>query len=310
MNVPRPFRGVVPPLATPLLDRDTLDVTALERLLASLIDGGIHGVFALGTTGEATSLSQRVRHEIVDRVCGQCDGLFPVLVGVSDTSVEESLRMAEYAASRGAVGVVMTAPYYFPLTQSEMLSFLERVSGEFPLPLFLYDLPSHVRFRFEPETVRQAAEFPNVWGIKDSTGDLDQYLQLRDALASKPEFTILVGPEQLLGEAVSHGAHGGVCGGANLYPELYVGLYDAARAGNQAEVARLHEMVMKICDQIYTVGEKGSSYLRGLKCALAWKGIGSGFMAEPYSMFGNEDSERIRECLVDIGILPQPVHGR
>ena len=213
MKVPRPFRGVVPPLVSPLRDRDTLDVTALERLLASLIDGGVHGVFALGTSGEAPSLSQRLRREVVDRVCEQCNGLLPVLVGVSDTSVEESLRMAEYASSRGAAGVVMTAPYYFPLTQGEMLAFLERVSGEFALPVFLYDLPSHVRFRFEPETVRLAAELPNVWGIKDSTGDLDQYLHLRDALAAKPEFTILVGPEQLLGAAVSHGAHGGVCGG-------------------------------------------------------------------------------------------------
>lgn len=308
MNVPRPLRGVVPPLVTPLQDRDTLDVPALEQLLTSLIDGGIHGVFALGTSGEAPGLSQRLRREVVDRVCDQCQGLFPVLVGVSDTSIEESLRLAEYAASRGAAGVVMTAPYYFPLTQSEMLGFLGRVSGEFPLPLFLYDLPSHVRFRFEPETVRLAAEFPNVWGIKDSTGNLDQYLLLRDALAAKPEFTILVGPEQLLGAAVSRGAHGGVCGGANLYPELYVGLYEAARSGNTTEVARLHELVMKICRQIYTVEQKESSYLRSLKCALAWKGIGSGFMAEPYPGLGDADRERIRECLVDLGILPQPVH--
>jgi 4-hydroxy-tetrahydrodipicolinate synthase len=308
MKVPRPLRGVIPPLVTPLRGRDALDVAALEQLLTSLIDGGVHGVFALGTTGEAAGLSQRLRRELVERVCDQCEGLFPVLVGVSDTSVVESLRLAEHAASRGAAGVVMTAPYYFPLTQGEMLAFLERVSGEFPLPLFLYDLPSHVRFRFEPETVRRAAEFPNVWGIKDSTGDLDQYLQLRDALAAKPEFTILVGPEQLLGEAVSRGAHGGVCGGANLYPELYVGLYEAARAGNTGEVARLHELVMKICDQIYTVGRDESSYLRALKCALACKGIGDGFMAEPYSALGEADRERIRERLVDLGILVQPVH--
>jgi 4-hydroxy-tetrahydrodipicolinate synthase len=262
----------------------------------------------LGTTGEAQGLSQRLRREVIERVCDQCRGVFPVLAGVSDTSVVESLRLAEHAASCGAAGVVTTAPYYFPLTQGEMLAFLERVSGEFPLPLLLYDLPSHVGFRFDPETVRRAAEFPNVWGIKDSTGDLDQYLMLRDALSARPEFTILVGPEQLLSAAVSRGAHGGVCGGANLYPELYVGLYEAARSGNAAEMARLHGLVMKICDEIYTVGNHESSYLRALKCALAWKGIGQGFMAEPYSGLGQADRERIRERLVELGILPQPVH--
>jgi 4-hydroxy-tetrahydrodipicolinate synthase len=285
-----------------------LDVEALERLLGSLIDGGVHGIFALGTTGEAAGLSHRLRREVIERVCAQCKGRIPVLVGVSDTAIVESLRLAEYAALCDAAGVVMTAPYYFPVSQDEILAFLERTSGEFPLPVFLYDLPSHVRFRFAPETVKRAAEFPNVWGIKDSTGDLEQFLMLQKALSARPEFSILVGPEQLLGAAVSRGAHGAVCGGANLYPELYVGLYHAAVAGNTAEVNRLHEMVMKICERIYTVGHKESSYLRGLKCALAWKGIGDDFLAEPYTPLCGKEREIIRECLVELGILAQPVH--
>jgi 4-hydroxy-tetrahydrodipicolinate synthase len=308
MKLTRPLRGVVPPLVTPLLDRDKLDAAALERLLASLIDAGIHGVFPLGTTGEAASLSNRLRRELIERVCAQAQGHIPVLAGVSDTSIVESLRLAEHAASCGAAGVVMTAPYYFAVTQAEMLEFLERVSGEFPLPVFLYDLPSHVRFRFDPDTVRRASELPNVWGIKDSTGDFDQFLALKDALADKPDFTILVGPEQLLGAAVSRGAHGGVCGGANLYPELYVGLYHAAVAGDVDEVERRQAMVMKICEQIYGVGREQSSYLRAMKCALAWKGVmGQDFLAEPYSALRGEERQRVRECLVEIGILPQPV---
>ena len=264
-------------------------------------------MFVLGTSGEAPGLSLELRHEMIERVAEQCADRIPVLVGVSDTSVVESLRIAEFAASRGAAGVVMTAPFYFPLAQDEMLSFLERVSGEFPLPVFLYDIPSHARFRFDPETVHRAAELPNIWGIKDSTGDLGQFLKLRDLLDDRPDFTILIGPEQLLATAVSRGAHGGVCGGANLYPELYVSLYDAAVAGNTAEAERLHATVMKICEQIYTVGQKGSSYLRSLKCALAWKGIGDDFMAEPYTALRGEEREAIRHCLIELGILPQPV---
>jgi 4-hydroxy-tetrahydrodipicolinate synthase len=285
-----------------------VDADALERLVASLIQGGVHGLFTLGTTGEAPSLSGELRREVIERVCDQCRDRIPVVVGVSDTSVVESLRLAEHAALCGASAVVTTAPYYYPLTQTEVLEFLERVSGEYALPLFLYDLPSHVRFRFEAETVRRAAEFPNIWGIKDSTGDLEQFLRVREALSDRPDFAILVGPEQLLGAAVSRGAHGGVCGGANLYPELYVGLYEAAAAGNTAEVKRLHETVMSICERIYTVGDKQSSYLRAMKCALAWKGIGTGFVAEPYSPLRGDERESIRESMVELGILAQPVH--
>jgi 4-hydroxy-tetrahydrodipicolinate synthase len=276
--------------------------------LESLIEGGVHGVFALGTTGEAAGLSEQRRREVIDRVCSQAGDRIPVLVGVSDTSIVESLRLAEHAAARGAAAVVMTAPYYFPLSGDEMLAFLERVSGEFALPLFLYDLPSHVRFRFDPETVRRASALPNVCGIKDSTGELEQFVKLKDALADTPDFSILVGPEQLLGAAVSRGAHGAVCGGANLYPELYVGLYHAAVAGDSAEIARKHELVMKICERIYTVGGAESSYLRSLKCALAWKGVlTEDVMAEPYSSLQGAEREQIRECLVELGLLLQPV---
>lgn len=307
MDFPRPFRGIIPPLATPLRDRNTLDVAGLERLVESVIGGGVHGIFLLGTTGEAPGLSYNLRREIIERVCGQCSDRLPVLVGVSDTSVVESLRLAEFAALHGACAVVATAPYYYPLSQSEMLGFLERTSEEFPLPLFLYELPSHVAFRFEPETVRRASEMPNICGLKDSSGDLDHFVAVHAAVTRK-DFSILVGPEQLLAESVSRGAHGGVCGGANLYPELYVKLYEAAVAKNPDEIARLQEQVNKICEQVYQIRRGGSAYLRGLKFALACKGICDEFVAEPYSVLPDADRERIRLSLIELGILAQPVH--
>jgi 4-hydroxy-tetrahydrodipicolinate synthase len=303
MDLPRPFRGIVPPLVTPLRDYDTVDPGGLERLVDSVTAGGVRGLFILGTSGEAPGLSYRLRREVIERVCSQAAARLPVIVGVSDTSLAESLRLAEHAARCGACAVVTTAPYYYPISQSEMLAFLERVSGDYPLPLFLYDLPSHVRFRFEAETVRRASSFPNICGIKDSSGDFDHFLALRGALAENPAFSILVGPEQLLAAAVSCGAHGGVCGGANLYPELYVALFQAAVEGNDEEVARLHDLVMRICDRIYTVEQKGSDYLRGLKCALAWKGVCEDFMAEPYTALCDELRAKIGQSLVDLGMV-------
>jgi len=306
MDFPRPLRGIIPPLITPLRDRDTLDAAGLERLLESLVEGGVHGLFPLGSSGEAPSLSYRLRRELIERVCRQCAARLPVIVGVSDTSLVESLRLAAHAASYGACAVVLTAPYYYPLSQEEMLAFLERTSGEFPLPLFLYDLPGHAPFRFEPETVRRAADLPNICGIKDSTGDLDHFVAVRAAVSHHPDFSVLVGPENLLAEAIARGAHGGVCGGANLYPELYVRLYEAASTGDLEGTRTLHAQVMKICDQIYSAGDHSSGYLRGLKCALALKGVCKGVLAEPYSPLPDEQREKVRLTLVELGILPQP----
>src|SRR5512136_1570510 len=90
----KPLCGIIPPMITPLLDRDTLDVPGLTRLIEHILAGGVHGLFILGTTGEAASLSHRLRHELIERVCGQVKGRVPVLVGITDTCFTESVNMA------------------------------------------------------------------------------------------------------------------------------------------------------------------------------------------------------------------------
>jgi dihydrodipicolinate synthase/N-acetylneuraminate lyase len=109
------YRGIIPPIITPLKDRDTLDVAGLENLVAHMLAGGVHGIFALGTTGEAPSLSYRLRREMVERCCKLVGGKVPVLVGITDTSFVESVELAKVAAAHGAKAVVLSAPYYFPV---------------------------------------------------------------------------------------------------------------------------------------------------------------------------------------------------
>jgi dihydrodipicolinate synthase/N-acetylneuraminate lyase len=99
------------------------------------------------------------------------------------------------------------------------------------------------------------------------------------------------------------GAHGGMCGGANMMPRLYVDLYDAARGGDLARVRELHERVVRISDAVYSVGGSGSSYFRALKCALKWLGLCDDFMAEPYERFGPADQREVRARLVRVGLL-------
>ena len=109
-----PLRGIVPPMVTPLIDRDTLDRAGLERLLEHILAGGVHGLFILGTTGEGPSLSYRLRRELIDQVCRQVAGRVPVLVGITDTAYVESLNVARHAAAAGVAAVVLAPPYYMP----------------------------------------------------------------------------------------------------------------------------------------------------------------------------------------------------
>jgi 4-hydroxy-tetrahydrodipicolinate synthase len=292
-SLPKPLKGIVPPMVTPLLDRDTLDCAGLERLVEHIIAGGVHGLFILGTTGEAPSLSYALRSDLIARVCRQVAKRIPVLVGITDTSFIESVNMANVAQKHGADAVVLAPPYYFPAGQPELLEYLQHLLPELPLPLFLYNMPSMTKINFTPETVLAAAALKGVAGFKDSSGSLIYFKNVLMELKDNPGFSMLIGPEELLYEAVFAGGHGGVNGGANIFPRLYVDLYNAAVKNDVKAASALQSRVMQISKNLYGVGKHSSSYLKGVKCALSCLGICSDFLAEPFHKFRHPEHEKI-----------------
>ena len=303
INLPRPLQGIIPPVLTPLADGDTLDVTAHRRLLEHLIEGAASGLFILGSTGESPGLSGRLRREVINCTCETVRHRVPVLVGITDTSFVESVRLAEYAAQSGATALVLSPPYYYGLSQSAFLGYLERLTGLLPLPLYLYNMPSFTKIMIEPETVLRASEMPNVYGLKDSSGNKEYFAKVQKIMAHKPEFALLIGIEEMLAEMIALGAHGGVCGGANLAPRLYVNLYEAARRGDATALKPLQAQVLAISTGVYNVGDEKSSYLRGLKCASSLLGFGSGLMAEPYTAMTAAEADQIRQTLLQVGLI-------
>jgi dihydrodipicolinate synthase/N-acetylneuraminate lyase len=301
--LPRPLRGIIPPMITPLLDRDTLDVAGLERLIEHILSGGVHGLFILGTTGEAPSLSYRLRYELIERVCGQVKGRVPVLVGITDTCFTESVNIADKASDAGARAVVLAPPYYFPAGQAELLEYLEHLTPELPLPLFLYNMPSLTKAVFEPQTVKAAAQINGIIGLKDSSGNMVYFHQLQSMLKDHPDFALLIGREELLAETVLLGGHGGISGGANFIPKLYVDLYNAACSRDLPGIESLHEKVMQISSSIYSVGRYESSYIKGLKCTLSCMDICNDFLAEPFHRFRSTERDVIRRHLEELGIV-------
>lgn len=301
----KPLRGIIVPMVTPLLDRDTLDVSGLERLIEHIIAGGVHGLFILGTTGEAPSLSYRLRYELIQRVCEQVKGRIPVLVGITDTSFVESINTSHKAKEAGAQAIVLAPPYYFPAGQSELLEYIDHIIRELPLPLFLYNMPSCTKLVFEPETIRAASEYPGIVGVKDSSGNMVYFRQLQSLLKEHTDFSLLMGREEMLAEAILLGGHGSVCGGANLIPELYVELYNAACSKDLQKIEALHNKVMKLSATLYRVGSYESSLLKGLKCALSCIGICNDFLAEPFHRFRRAEHEVVERYVKELGINPE-----
>ena len=270
-----PLSGIIPPLVTPLKDNETLDIESLERLIEHLIAGGVHGLFVLGTTGEEQSLSYDVRKQMIKESCRINRGRLPLLACITDTSIEESIRLAKKAADYGADGVVSAPPYYFATGQPELAQFYEELVPQLPLPVFLYNMPSHVKVSFAPDTVKRLAEMEQVVGFKDSSANAVYFQSVMYKVQ-----------------------HRGINGGANMFPELYVAMYDAASKRDINRVLDLQQLIMQISTTIYTVGKHGSSYLKGLKCALAMLGIiNDDFVASPFYKFEAPERLRIQKAL-------------
>ncbi len=291
------LKGIMVPLITPLIDNDSIDFEGLERLIEHTISGGIHGVFILGTSGEFASLSHRLRKQLIECTGKLIKGRLPFLVGISDSAFSESLNLAKKAEECGADAVVLAPPYYFATSQSELLQYLQRIMPQIPLPLFLYNIPVYTKVIFAPETVKVAAEIKGIIGMKDSSLNLAYLNQVRHKLKSHRDFVFMVGPEEILAEFVLLGGHGGVHGGANVFPHLYVELYQAAVERDFEKINLLQQKVIEIYTSFCDVGLYESSYLKSLKCALSIMGICNDFVAEPFQRYKGPERCKIEQLL-------------
>jgi len=296
----KPLRGIVPPLVTPLLDRDTLDEAGLDRLLEHTLAGGVAGFFILGTTGEGPLLGDRLRRELVSRVCRQVRHRVPVLVCVNDTAFVEALSLARHAADCGADAIVSSPPCYLPLGQPELHAYFHALAAESPLPMFLYNFPTLTKTTIEIETVRRAADNPRIIGIKDSSGDLGYFQRLLGLAGARPDWTIMNGPDDLLGASVLAGGHGGVNAGANVFPKLYT---DCCRAALDSDLGRTRDLqarIRAVTASLYHMTPHASALIQGVKCALSLLGICHDAMTAHFAPLGEAERERVRREMEEL----------
>ncbi len=287
-------------MVTPLRGRDKLDLAGLERLIEHILGGGVSGLFILGTTGEGPSLSYDLRRELIDRTCQQVRGRVPILVGITDTVFAESVNLARHAANSGADALVLAPPYYFGLGQPELAQYLADLVAELPLPLFLYNAPMNTKVPYELTVVRRAMDMPQIVGLKDSSLNMTYFQRVVRLLQDRADWSLLIGPEELLAEGTLAGGHGGVPGGANLFPSLYVRLFEAAQARDLARTRELHSQVLEVSRSLYKLDQYGAAVIKGIKCALAYLGICDDCLAEPFHRFGDVERARVQQCLPDL----------
>lgn len=269
------FTGVIPPVVTPLTADGELDVPSLERLVGFLIEGGVSGLFALGSSGEVAYLTEAARSKVLEVVVGAAAGQVPVIAGCIETTTDRAVDRALESQRLGADAVVATAPFYTRTHPVEIDRHFRLLAKAVELPVFAYDVPVCVHTKLDAGMVLDLAADGVLTGVKDSSGDDVGFRRIALGLAELPEFSLLTGHEVVVDGALLSGADGAVPGLGNVDPHGYVRLLAAAKAGDwtaakaeQDRLARLFEIVFAARDTSGTAAGLGA-----FKTALMLRGI-------------------------------------
>ncbi|WP_448320074.1 dihydrodipicolinate synthase family protein [Streptomyces sp. CO7] len=285
MSSSQPLRGVVPPVCTPLDASGEVDTASLARLVEHLVAGGVHGLFALGSSSEVAFLTDRQRAVALETVVEAAAGRVPVLAGVIDMTTPRVLVHAEAAREAGADALVATAPFYARTHPREIALHFRTVRERAELPLYAYDLPVSVHSKLSTALVRELAEDGTLAGLKDSSGDEGGLRRLIVALGGRdgrvdgpaPSFSILTGSELTVDAALLAGADGVVPGLGNVDPAGYVRLYDAVRAGDLDRAVQEQERLVQLFGLVDAGPEsdmgRNSSAIGAFKHALRLLGV-------------------------------------
>jgi 4-hydroxy-tetrahydrodipicolinate synthase len=235
--------GIIPPVVTPMNADESLDLPGLKRHIDYLIGCGVHGIFVLGTTGEFYALDDHEKQTVVATAMAHVNNRLPVYVGTGAETTREVLRLTKMAEKEGAAGVSVITPYFLKPTQPELVDHFRRVAESTSKSVVLYNNPATCGgLSIEPETVGKLAELPNIIGIKDSSGDLQNTIEIIRRVPAT--FSVLNGRDTLIAAALISGAKGAIPASCNIAPKLCVGIYEAFVRGDLATAhqlqARLH----------------------------------------------------------------------
>lgn len=289
--------GIIPPMAT-LLDSDgQFDVSASAKLTDQMLRGGVHGLFLLGTCGEGPSTPDCIRHKLITTVCEQVAGRVPVLVGVSDPCFQRCIDLAKFAADAGAEAIVSTPPFYHNVNQVAIHAWFQQLADASPLPLVLYNMPGCTHNVIELDTVADLQQHPNVAAIKDSSGDLSYFKRLVEAVTVQ-SFPVLIGPEELLLQGLQLGGSGGVSGGANFLPALYVSVYDAFQRNDIETAEAAQAKIVQVVSNVYQPYAPQWHVAQGIKAALAMQLSSNPAVLPPLANLDDDVTANIQKWLL------------
>ena len=300
------LHGIVPPILTPVSDDETIDLASLRRLVGFVIDGGVHGIWVLGTTGEFASFDARERSEAVRVAVEAADGRVPVVANISDAATRLAIEHGRAAAGAGADAVALLPPYYYLNEQDELLEHFRRVREAVGLPLLAYNIPQNVKAKFGVETILRLGEEGTIVGLKDSQNDLDWFRQVTTGARQRGvRLRGFLGTRYLIDAGLLAGAHGAIPGIANVAPRLCVECYEAARRGDfeAADRATAKLIALARLSGVARGGSPTAGNFATMKAALKRMGVlATARVSAPLRNLTDEEESKVGELADQLGL--------
>lgn len=306
-----PFRGVVPPVATPLLPDGGIDHSSLEHLVDHLIDSGVQGLFALGSTGETAYFTDNQRVEIARTIVSATAGRVPIIAGAIELTSARILDTSRRLVATGVNAIVTTTPLYTLNSTTEVAGHFRAIAAGLDVPLWAYDVPVRVHSKLPADLLITLGLEGVIAGVKDSSGDDVGFRRLVAANnAAGHPLQLLTGHEVVVDAMALVGADGVVPGLANVEAAGYVRLWDAAARGDWEAARAEQENLNRVFEIVFQpTGLSGDATGVGaFKAAMHARGIiAHATMAFPTQPLDESAVDRIRGILAALDLLPDPV---
>ncbi|HEX3316320.1 MAG TPA: 4-hydroxy-tetrahydrodipicolinate synthase [Gemmataceae bacterium] len=291
------IRGIIPPVATPMLANEDLDLPRLRSFIDHLIAAGVHGIFVLGTNSEFYAMDDDEKQRVIATAVDHVRGRVPVYAGTGAESTREAIRLTKMAEREGVQGVSIITPYFVIPNQQEIFDHYRRIAETTPLPIVLYNNPATCGgVKIDVETVARLAEIPNILGIKDSSGDLTNTNEMIRAVPKR--FSVMMGRDTLIYPALLFGAKGAVPATGNIAPQLLVAIYESWKAGDHA-AAMAAQLKLNPVRLSLTLGTAPG----GVKAALQLLGTPIGPSRSPVAPLTADKLEKMRAALRAAGLV-------
>src|SRR6266852_744031 len=288
------FAGVTVALVTPFRNGE-IDFDDLGRLVDWHVEQGTDCLSPVGTTGESPTLDHEEHERVIAAVVERAAGRIKVLPGTGSNSTRGAVRLTRFAQRAGANGALMVGPYYNKPTQEGYYRHFAAVAEGVDIPIVLYNIPGRTGSNILPETIARLAELPNIVGIKESTGSLDQASQI----AALSNLTILSGDDSLTLPLLSIGGRGVVSVVGNIVPRDLKAMVAAFNAGKLREAQGWHRRLFPLGRDMPGVAPNPIPITAALKLL----GRGSGELRLPLCPLDAAGEARVRQTLVAYGLL-------